>query len=116
MTAPIGTDVGEISPAMGNAMVDLGFVRIGLCIRLRNALCDNLFVTLAMAGELAVGALHAGSILEQFSAESATHDIVELLLDELVAILLVDFFLLLADGTLTTQAQIKWLLVSILLD
>jgi hypothetical protein len=69
-----------------------------------------------MASKLAVGALHARSVLEKFPAEGTAHDVVELLLDELVAILLVDFILLLPDSTLTSEAEIEWLLVAVLLD
>ena len=101
---------------MRNAVVDLGLVRIGLVIGLRNALGDDFAIASLVAGKLAVRALHASRILEQFSAQRAAHDVVELLLDELVAILLVDFFLALTDGTLATQPLVKCLLSFVLFD
>ena len=69
-----------------------------------------------MTGELAVFALHARGILEETAAERAAHDIVELLLDELVAILFVHFFLSLPDGTFTVETDVERLLVFRLFD
>jgi phosphatidylglycerophosphatase A len=101
---------------MRNTVVDLGLVRIRLVIRLRDALGDDFPVAAFVACKLAVGALHARCILEQLSAESAAHDVVELLLDELVAILLVDFFFPLTDSALAPESIIERLLSFVLLD
>jgi hypothetical protein len=116
MAAPVGAHVGEGVPAMRNTVVDLGLVRIRLGIGLSNALGDDFSVALLMAREFTVGALHTSGVFEQFSAQSTAHDVVKLLLDELVAILLVNFFLLLSDCALSTQTEIKRLLVLIVLD
>ena len=64
-----------------------------------------------MASILAVRALHASRVLEKLAAESTAHDVVKLLLHELVTILLDDLLLSLANGTFTTKSDIKRLLV-----
>jgi hypothetical protein len=101
---------------MRNTVVDLGLVRIGLVIGLRNALGDDFPVAPFVARKLAVRTLHASCVLEQFSAQSAAHDVVELLLDEFVAVLLVDFFLSLTNGTLAAKPLVERLLSFVLLD
>jgi hypothetical protein len=102
MTAPIGAHIREVLPTMGNAMIDLGFIRICFCCRLCDAFCNDFPVASLMTRKFTVGTLHTSSIFEKFSAKCTTHDVVELLLNKLVAILLVDFFLLLTNSTLTT--------------
>jgi hypothetical protein len=52
---------------------------------------------------LAVVALHAGRVEEELAAVGAEDDGVELPLNELVAVLLVDLFLALANGALTAE-------------
>jgi phosphatidylglycerophosphatase A len=101
---------------MRNTVVDLGLVRVGLVVGLRDAFGDDFPVATLVACKLAVSTLHASRVLEQFSAEGAAHDVVELLLDELVAILLVDFFFSLTDGSLTTKSVVECLLSFVLLD
>lgn len=83
-------------------MVDLGLIWICLCCRLGNAFCNDFPVASLMTRKFTVGTLHTSSIFEEFSTECTSHDVVKLLLDKFVAILLVDFFFLLADSTLTT--------------
>ena len=56
---------------------------------------------------LAVFTLHPGGILEEVSAKSAAHNVVELLKQKFMAIQFVDLFLALTNGTLPTQANIK---------
>lgn len=107
MAAPVGGDVGEPFEAMGNAVVDLLLVWVGLVVCLADTLCDNLGVALAVTGVLAIRALHACSILEEFSAQRTAHDVVELLGDKLVALLFVNLLLLLAHGTLTVQTNVE---------
>ena len=107
MTAPVRGDVGESFEAVGNAVIDLLLVRVGLVIGLADTLGDDLGVTLAMTGVLAIRTLHACGILEEFSTQRTAHDVVELLSDELVALLLVHLFLLLANGTLTIKTDVK---------
>lgn len=60
-----------------------------------------------MAGQSAVGALHAGGVFEEIAAESAAHNVVKRLLDEFVTILLNDFLLLLANGALSAETDIE---------
>jgi len=108
MTAPIGADVGEVFEAMRNAVIDLLFVWISLVVRFTDTLCDDLRVAFGVADILAILAPHASRVLEQISTQCASHDIVELLLDEFVALLLVHFLFLLTDGTLSVETQVKW--------
>jgi hypothetical protein len=65
-----------------------------------------------MTRVVAVRALHTGGILQEFTTESTTHNVVELLLDELVSVLLDDIFFTLTDGTFTTKAKIEGLFVA----
>ena len=108
MTTPICTDVREIIEAMRNAMVDLLFVWVRLVICLADAFCDDFRIAFGVAGVLAIRTLHAGRILEKVSTKRAPHNIVKLLFDELVALLLVHLFLLLANSTLSVEANIEW--------
>lgn len=108
MAAPVGRDVGKSFETMRDTVVDLLLVGIGLVVGLADTLGDDLGITFAMTSIFAIGTLHAGSILQEIAAKSTTHDVVKLLRDELVSLLLVDFFLLLADGTLTVQSDIEW--------
>ena len=67
MAAPVCGNVGKSFEAMGNAMIDLLLVRVGLVVGFADTLCDNLGVTLAVTGVFAIRALHASGILEEFS-------------------------------------------------
>lgn len=107
MTAPIGREVGEAFEAVGNTVVDLLFVGIGLVIGLADTFGDDFWVAFAMASVLAIRALHASSIFEEFSTQRTAHDIVELLRNELVSLFLVNLFLFLADGTLAVETNIE---------
>ena len=107
VATPVGGDVGEAFETMGNAVVDFLFVRIGLVVGLADTLGDDLGIALFVASVLAIRTLHACGILEEFSTKRTAHDVVELLRDELVALLLVDLFLLLAHGTLTVKTDVK---------
>jgi len=92
---------------VGDAVVKLLFFWVGFCVGLRDALCDHLLIALLVAGIFAVGTLHAGRILEKLSAKRATHDVVKLLLHELVAIHLVNFFFLCTDGAFSPESQVQ---------
>lgn len=107
MAAPVGSHVCKWFEAVGNAVVELRFVRIGLGIRLGDALGDHLLVALFVASVSAVCALHAGSVLEKLAAKRASHNVVKLLLDKLVAILLHNFLLALTNGTLAVETNVK---------
>jgi hypothetical protein len=111
VTTPIGTHVGEIFEPMRNAVVELRLVWIGFGVRLGDALGNHLWVALLVTRVVAVRALHTGSILEKFATESTSHDVVELLLHELVPILLDHIFFALTDGTFATKTKIERLLV-----
>lgn len=107
MTAPVGAHIGEGFEAVRNAVVELGLVRIRFCVGLGDALGDHLLVAFLVARVLAVGTLHASRILEEIAAEGAPHDVIELLLDELVAVLLVDFLLALTNGALAVETNVE---------
>lgn len=62
-------------------------------------------VALGVTSVLAVLALHAGALQEELAAQCAQNDRVELLLDELVAVLLMNGVLALANGALTTETS-----------
>ena len=88
-------------------MVDFLVFAIRFVVSLANAFRDDFWIALCVACVLAVCTLHAGRVFEKFSAKSATHDVVELLLDKFVALLLVDFLFLLADGTLSIETNVE---------
>ena len=116
MAAPVRREIGEGLEAMGNAVIDLLLVRVGLGVALTNALGDDAGITFGVARVLAVLALHASGILEELPAEGATHDVVELALDELVSVHLVHFLLALSNGASSVKTQIKRPAVLVLLD
>ena len=86
---------------MWNAMIQLLFVGIRFCIRFADTLCDNLGVALFMTRIFTILTLHTSRILQKVSAQSTTHDIIELLQDELVPEHFMDFFFPLTYGTFT---------------
>ena len=88
-------------------MVDLLFVGVRLVVGLADTFGNDLGITFGVAGVLAIRALHAGRVFEEVSAECTAHDVIELLLDEFVALLLVDLFLLLPDRTLSVKTNVK---------
>ena len=75
-------------------------------------------IALLVAGVPTVLALVASRIQQEFVAERAQDDLVELPLDELVAVHLVDFVLALTDCTLTAETPrgIQRPLTDVLLD
>ena len=107
VAAPVSGDIGEALETVRDAVVDLLLVGIGLVVCLADTLGDDLLVALAVAGILAVRTLHTRSVLEELSAQRAAHDVVELLGNELVALLFVNLFLLLAHGTLAVETDIE---------
>jgi hypothetical protein len=115
MAAPIGSRVEKVCPTMGNSVIDLGLVGIRFSIGLGNALRNDLRITFLVACELAVGTLHTGRILKEIAAECASHDVVELLLDELVAILFMDFIFLLPNSTFAAETNVVCALLLVLL-
>jgi hypothetical protein len=112
MTAPISAHVGKVFESMRDAMVEFGLIWIGLGVRLRDTLGDHLWVTLLVASVIAVRTLHAGSVLEELTTESATHDVIELLLHEFVAILFDNFFFALANSAFATKSDVEWCLIT----
>lgn len=93
---------------MGDPVVDLLLIGVGFIVGLADTLGDNLGVTFSMASILAIRALHTRSVLEEISTQRTAHDVVELLGDELVTLLFVDLFLLLAHSTLSVETDVEW--------
>ena len=71
---------------MRNTMVQLLLVRISLCVRFAYAHGDYFPIALLVAGVFAILTLHASRVFEELPAESAAHDIIELLKHELVPV------------------------------
>lgn len=107
MAAPICTHIGKLLETMRNAMVDLLFIWVCLCIGLADTFCNHACIALRVASVFAVFALHTRRVLEEIATQCTTHDVVELLLHELVTIHLVDLFLPLADSTLSVESNIE---------
>jgi len=84
-------------------MIDLCFVGIVLCIGFGDALRDHKWIALLMTKVMAIRALHTSRVFEKLSAKCASHNVVELLGDELVTVKLVYFLLALSDGTFTMK-------------
>jgi hypothetical protein len=116
VAAPVGGEVREGLEAMGNPVVDLLLVRIRLSVALTDTLRDDAAITLGVASVLAVLALHACRVLEEVPAEGATHDIVELALDELVTEHFVHFLLSLTHGALAVETSVHHARSPIFLD
>lgn len=107
MTAPIGAHVAVRLETVRYAMIEPRFVRITFVIWPTDALGNHGSVALLMAQVLAVRALIAQSVLEQLSAESAAHNVVELLSYKFVTVEFVDVFFALPDRALTHDASVK---------
>lgn len=106
MTTPIGRHIRVGLESVRDAMVDLLLVRVRLGIALADAFRDHTRIALGMASVLAVLTLHTGRIFEEVSAKGTTHDVVELVLHELVAVHLMNLLLSLTNGTLSAEAEI----------
>ena len=106
MTTPVGRDIRKSFPTMGDAVVDLLLVRVGLVIGLADALGNDLGIAPSVTQILAVGTLHTSSVLQQLTTEGTAHDVVELLINEFMALLLGNNLLLLPNGTLAIKSSI----------
>ena len=111
VAAPVGSHIRKGLESVGDTVVELGLVWIGFGVRLCDTLGDHLGVALLVAGVVAVGTLHARRVFEEIAAERAAHDVVELLLHKLVAILFDDLFLALTNSTLATKTDVERLFV-----
>ena len=92
-------------------MIQLLFIRVGVCIRLANTFGDNLGIAFLVAGILAVLALHSSRIFEEVPTKRATHDVIELLKDKFMTVKLMYLFLSLTDSAFAIQPDIKRSLV-----
>jgi len=101
---------------MRYAVIELRFVGVCFCIRLRDTFGDNLRVTFLVACILAIRALHTSRVLEEVTAQSTPHNVVKLLLHKFVPVLLVDFFFALSNGTFSIESDVERSAVFGLLD
>lgn len=107
MAAPICRDIRISLETMRDAMVDLLFVRVRFVIRLADTFCHHFRIAFFMTSVFAICALHSSSVFQEVSTKSATHNIVKLLSDKLVALLFMDLLFLLAHGTLSIKTDIE---------
>lgn len=84
-------------------MVKFRFVWISLCVGLSDTFCYDLSITFLVASVLAIRTLHSCSVFKELSTKCATHNVVKLLLHELVTILFVDFFFLLTNSSFSAE-------------
>ena len=97
-------------------MIDLLLVGVGLGVGLADTFGDHARVALVVAGIFAVLALHASAALQEITAKSTAHNVVELALHKFVPVHLVNFVLALPDGTLSSKTQVDRPAVLILLE
>jgi hypothetical protein len=71
-------------------------------ISFANTFCDDFGITVFVARVFAILTLISRSIFEEFATKGTTHDLIELLHDEFMAVNFVHFFFSLTDCTLTT--------------
>ena len=71
---------------MRYSVVQFGLVRVTFRIRLTNAFSNDFRIASLVAHVFAICTLHARLVLEQKTAESTTHDVVDLLRDEFVTV------------------------------
>jgi hypothetical protein len=101
---------------MRNPVVEFRLIRIGFGVRLCDALGDHFAIALFMARVLAVRALHSSRVLQEISAQSAPHNVIELLLDKLMPVLFMDFLSPLSNGTFPVQTDVEGSSVFALFD
>jgi hypothetical protein len=108
MTAPIGPHVRKVLEAMRNTVVELLFLWICFVVCFADTLCNHVSVAFPVASVFAVCALHTGRVFEEVSAQGTSHDVVELLLNEFVAVHFVYLLLSLTNSTFTVKTQVNW--------
>ena len=116
VAAPIGTKIGRGFEPMWDSVIQFFFLGVRFSIRFRDTFGDNLRVAFFMAGVFAILALITDTIFEKVSTKSTPHNIVELLLDEFMAVGFMDFLFLLPDSPLSVQADVKGALVFIIFN
>ncbi len=100
MITPAAGEVQVGLETVGDSVVDLVLVRVGLRIARTNAFGDDTRIAPGVDSVLAVLALHTSRGHEQVPTESTVHDVVELALDKLVAV----YLLALSYSILSVQA------------
>ncbi len=107
VATPVRTHIREILEAMRDTVIELLLFRVRFIICFADTLRDHVWVAFLVAGVLAVGTLHTGRVFQEVSTQSASHDIVELLLDKLVAVHFMYFLLSLTDSSFTIKTQVN---------
>ena len=108
VAAPVGRHIRVRLEPVRNSVVDLLFIRISLGIALADAFRNDRRVTFSVTKILAIFALHACRVLKEVAAQCTTHNVVELVLHELVSVHLVDFLLSLTDSALSPKTKVDW--------
>lgn len=88
------------------------------CIALGDTLCHHIRKALLVTHVFAVFTLHADSVEQELATVCAENDGIELLLNEFVSILLVNFLFAFADSSLSTETAsgIEWSFANVALD
>ena len=107
MTTPVCTHVGEAFESMWDPMIQ--FLLLGIClgVGLADTFGHDLGVAFLMTGILAIRTLHASGVLQEIPAEGASHDVIELLGDELVSVHLMYLFLSLTNSALAVESGVE---------
>lgn len=116
MTAPICCHIRVRKEPVRNSVVDLLLLRVRLSITLTDALGDDAGIAFGVAGVFAVFALHASRVLQEVTAQSTSHDVVELLLYELVAVHLMHLLLALTNSAFSSKTKVHLPTVLVGLD
>lgn len=103
MAAPVWAQVRVRLESVGDVVVNLVLIALGLNVRLRDALCEDFGVAVLVTHVAAVVALVAVARDQELVAERTEDDLEELALDKLVAVHLVDLALALLDGSLAAE-------------
>ena len=114
MTTPVRTQVRKRLEPMRYPMIELFLIGVGLSIGLADAFGNDFGEALRVASILAILALHSRRVLQKLATKSTSHDAVELLFDEPVAVLFLHLLFALSDGTFTTESNIEAGFASIL--
>lgn len=104
---PVGGDVGVGLEAVRDTVVDLLLISLPVGSGFGDTLGDDLGVAPLVTGVSTVLALVTFSGEKQFTTQSTHYGLVELALNELVAVHLMHVTLAFLDGTLTTESLIR---------
>lgn len=102
VAAPFRTTIRNWLETVRDAMVEFVFI-VDRIATLGDTLSHHLLVTFLVTQEAAVLTL-IPSVTQKFPTKRTAHNVVELFLNELMAVLLENLFLLLTDSAMTAQS------------